>query len=173
MLNKKIVLIFSFGLVVLFTKAQTLSPHGISSTGGFSSVGGSSLSSTTGEMTMVATFSSGSIVITQGLQQPEDFNVGVAPLPYLESGIKFGPNPSTGKVNLFFNSTVGMNLIISVFDLKGALLYELPTEKLENTNFISFDFSPLPSGAYILDCKVKNLKANEQSHFSTKFNLEK
>lgn len=166
-------MIASLLMSTFFVKAQSLSPQVISSSGGYSSSGAGSLSATTGEMTMVATFSSGSVVITQGFQQPEDFNVGVAPLPEPASGISFGPNPSSGTVNLFFESTAGMEMIFSVLDLKGALLYELETVKYAGSNFLSFDLSTLPAGTYLLSCKMKESVAGMPTQFASKFTIVK
>ena len=173
MSTKRIVMISSLVMSTFFVKAQSLSPQVISSTGGYSSSGSASLSATTGEMTMVSTFSTGSVIVTQGFQQPEDFNVGVAPLPDPASGISFGPNPSSGTINLFFESTAGMNMIFSVLDLKGALLYELETVKYAGTNFISFDLSVLPAGSYLLSCKLKEPVAGMPTQFASKFTIVK
>ncbi len=67
---KKLCLLPVLFLVVLFAKAQTLSPTAIVSTGGFSSNANGSLSYSVGELTMVKTFTGNGSILTQGFQQP-------------------------------------------------------------------------------------------------------
>lgn len=170
MLTKKLFALSGLVIAACAADGQSLSPQVISSGGGYYSAGSSSLSSTTGEMTMVATFSSGSVVVTQGFQQPEDLGVGLTELPDA-GGVSFGPNPTTGRVNLFFKSTDAEEMLISVFDLKGSLITSIKTEKNESSNFITFDLSMLPAGDYLLDCRSNHKADGKATHYSTKFTI--
>ena len=67
---KKTVLILMFLLLYAGVHSQTLSPRLIASAGGSSSVSGGTVSWTMGE-TNIATFISGTTILSQGIQQPE------------------------------------------------------------------------------------------------------
>ncbi len=64
-----------------FAHAQTLSPKVISTGGGVASNGGYSLTYTTGE-TIIATLQSGSRLLSEGFQQPQNF--GVLPVTLID-----------------------------------------------------------------------------------------
>ncbi len=173
MKTKKLLLITSFLSGTLFCSGQTLSPNVISPAGGFTSGSSGSLSSTTGEMTMVATFTAGSIAITQGFQQADNHTVAVEPIEKNESAISIGPNPSTGILNVFFHSTKGMKINFRFIDIKGTVVYESIVEKAENNNYVSFDLSRFTNGTYIIEGIDIGTSKNKQNQFTQKFTITK
>ena len=97
--------------------AQSLSPQVISSSGSFASGGGYTLSQTIGEMTMVQTFAgSGSVILTQGFQQPERNNVGI--LDFTENGglLDVFPNPAVDFFRIKYEFSQSGELNIAIFN---------------------------------------------------------
>lgn len=132
--------------------SQTLSPSVISSSGAFYSNTAGMLSSTVGEMAMIETFSSGSVIITQGFQQPEDFNVAIQEISGNSAVIGFGPNPTGGSIQIVFNTLEATKLLITVSDLNGKIIHRENAEKSTQNNFIRLDLSALASGEYLIGC---------------------
>jgi hypothetical protein len=107
---KKTVLILMFFLLYAGVHSQTLSPRLIASAGGSSSVSGGTVSWTMGE-TNIATFISGTTILSQGIQQPEvdiltgsitgtAFCAGVAvSVPFTAIGYYGGSNVFTAQLS--------------------------------------------------------------------------
>ena len=113
---KKSLLLFIALAVRYSLLAQSLSPFVISSSGNYSQGGNISLSSTTGESTLISTFSSGSSILTQGFQQPNDASVGVSS-PENPISIIWYPNPAGGLLSLECDMTIGLQKTHHIRDL--------------------------------------------------------
>ncbi|MEO8085353.1 MAG: T9SS type A sorting domain-containing protein [Bacteroidota bacterium] len=143
-----------FGFIFSGTvEAQSLSPTVISSGGGFSANGSAMLSSTVGEMAMVETFNNTSVILTQGFQQPEDFNVSIKSVDHSVAGISVFPNPSSGLIKLVFETSEELDLSIVIYDLNGKIIYRNSARKATQNNFIALDLSAFAAGDYILECR--------------------
>lgn len=159
-------IIFSHQLI-----GQTLSPIVISTAGGFSANGTAMLSSTVGEMSMVETFVGANVILTQGFQQPEDFNVSVEDMDHISGGITLGPNPTRGSVHIVFSNNEALKLNISVYDATGRIIFRNAEEKQAGNNFVLLNFSSLACGEYILDCKISGSSNNQPGSFSRKISV--
>lgn len=152
--------ILSSAFLLAFTVAgfaQSLSPTVISSSGGFYSNGSGMLSATVGEP-VVETYSTASVILTQGFQQPEDFNVSVNDIDAAASGITAGPNPTHGEVQLMFSTLGNLKVRISVYDVAGKVLWRRDEEKLAGNNVVSLNLSALAAGDYFLECVTAGAK---------------
>ena len=97
---KKLLLILAFfGLMLSFLSAQTLSRQVIGSTGSANE----QLSSTTGE-TVVNTAVSGTFILTQGFQQPDNTTVGIRQPIEVVVSYNLYPNPALDLITLELNS---------------------------------------------------------------------
>lgn len=95
-----------------------LTPEVIASSGGYSEMGGYSLSYTVAEMTMVTTLSSGDVTLTQGFQQPE-----MKSIPLAEGGLMtLYPNPANDWFNIDYNFPHSGELEWLVYDIQGRLV---------------------------------------------------
>ncbi len=159
---RKLYAFILFSGLIFSAQAQTLSPTVISTSGGFTLTGGYSLSSTTGEMTMVETFSSGSSILTQGFQQPSDFNVAIPELP-TENNITIFPNPNNGSCQLLLNSIGRADIIIRLYDALGKEVYSNHINHVSVMEQFSLLFSELPNGIYWLDVKAEGSKGAQFS----------
>ena len=116
---KKVLISTVFSLFVLIAMSQTLERQVISSAGSFSTAGGITLSSTVGEVA-VTTMIAGTVVLTQGFQQPnpEDFTA-VPDEQKINLNYKIYPNPTSDQLVVEFTADKPTELSIQLFDLNG------------------------------------------------------
>ncbi|HLP51457.1 MAG TPA: T9SS type A sorting domain-containing protein [Chitinophagales bacterium] len=139
-----------FSLFPLFhLKAQSIERSVISSTGNYSTGSSVSVSATVGEP-VVPTYTSGSIILTQGFQQPEnaDSVTGVSEVQAVITWTLF-PNPATTQTNLML-SEVPVNCTLHLYNLAGQLIMErkIAQQKVQHKEVI--DLHGLASGTYML-----------------------
>lgn len=128
--------------------AQTLSPTVLSTSGAYYTSANNSLSVTIGEMTMVETFSASSIILTQGFQQPEDFNVGIITVAEPDWNITAFPNPTLDYVTVQLDGNNASNVSLSLYDIAGKLITDFGA--LQNPAGTMLNISNLAAGAYVL-----------------------
>lgn len=71
-------------------------------------------------------------------------------------GFRIYPNPSKGKFNLSFNSSLNENVQIKVYDLSGRLVYDDVFQSATSKYNTTIDLSSMKSGIYISEVKVGN-----------------
>lgn len=141
---KKLLLLFIALAVHYSGKTQSLSPSVISSTGNFLSASGISLSSTTGEMAMIETYTQGSAILTQGFQQPKDIFVGIENPATDAFTLTMYPNPSAGIFKVLVHSPHSGKIKYRIIDNTGKLVWHLESsidkgffEREVSLNFLS------------------------------------
>ncbi len=135
-------------IAAVTARGQILSPTVLSSSGAYYSSANSSLSVTIGEMTMVETFTASSIILTQGFQQPEDFNVGIISVAEPGWNITAFPNPASNYVTVQLNGSAASNVSLSLYDIAGKLVSDFGS--LQNPAGTTLNLSNLAAGAYVL-----------------------
>lgn len=154
---KKIILFLISGFSVAFmADAQSIERSVIGSAGGVSSAGGVILTWTVGE-TVINTASAGSVILTQGFQQPDQGTSAVDPIR-LEAGLAVFPNPSNGifSVAAVDNSGITVNEISAeVRDGAGKLVFSQTGIDLSSGSN-QLDLSRLPGGFYSLSLNAGN-----------------
>lgn len=136
-------------LLIGVSNAQSLERSVIGSAGGFSSSGNVQISWTAGE-TVVNTASAGSVILTQGFQQPEQKSNHVVSVD-LNQVIAVYPNPSNGIFNVAFNTEMPGNSSFTTELFDGAGKLALRYEKIDlNAGPARIDISSLPAGLYTL-----------------------
>ncbi len=148
MKNILVIIVFLLPLAVF---SQTLDRQVIGSAGAYAEAGNISMSYTVGEA-VVATGTSGTIVLTQGFQQPDNMMVGIESI---ESGISINayPNPTSGEIILDFTVVNPAEFTIEIFDVSGKLMMNPETLKVENSTKHQMDFSEFSSGNYFIVMK--------------------
>ncbi len=128
----------------------------ISTAGNLSNSANLQVSATSGEI-VVSTESSGTIILTQGFQQPalEDF-VGTINIDNLKLDISISPNPTISTINLIIKSPNHANLKMETLDLTGKRVFPMQTISFTGETKKTLDFSQLPSNTYLLLFKDKN-----------------
>src|ERR1035437_9736210 len=116
----KILLLIIFATGFYYVKAQSLSPFVVSASGGFYANSTAQLSFTTGEMTMVETFSKPGNILTQGFQQPDsNLSTSIINLPEAGLQIKVFPNPATDQLSVSIRADKDMSYRFSMTDIIG------------------------------------------------------
>ena len=137
--------------------AQTLSPFVISSSGGFYSGGGNTLSTTVGEMTMVQTFTGGTSILTQGFQQPTDFNVGIPVLSSpSQNSVTVFPNPNSGIFTLMINMEKDADVSLRIFDAIGREVYFDKMKHASGISQVGLRLTDLIDGIYWMELHAEN-----------------
>jgi len=137
---KKIILFSIAMLIGLAISAQEV----VSSGGESQSAAGLQLSWTLGEP-VIETFSSGSIILTQGLHQSKLTATALTDLLFPGIELKVFPNPTQDFVTIHLNERLE-NTHYILFDLAGKIL---DTKKITNSE-TRLDMIEYPSGIYIL-----------------------
>jgi hypothetical protein len=170
MKNKLLIVTAMFAALCFRAHTQTLSPTVISSSGGFYTSANAMLSTTVAEMTMVQTFTSGSNILTQGFQQPEEITTGIVEEPVVSGSILIYPNPNSGSFLVSFNNNDNAQTSIRIYNLAGQVVMEKQETPSIGLNTINFDISAYSQGMYILELATTNSKGETNSTYH-KINL--
>ena len=122
----------------------------IGSTSHTSTSGSLMITSTLGEA-VVATSVSGTLIFTQGFQQPvENGNVSIKDWEIIAE-YSFYPNPTSGHLTLEFSTTRPTILMVELFDLRGRKLSQPAMEiRVNGLTKTSMDLSQFADGIYQL-----------------------
>ncbi|MEI6853874.1 MAG: T9SS type A sorting domain-containing protein, partial [Bacteroidota bacterium] len=142
---------------------QTLSPVVISSSGGFYSAGGNSLSVTIAEMTMVQTFTQPSNILTQGFQQPEQLTTSVAEIEAMQGEVAVYPNPSNGQFNISYNALNDGDFMVMIYNMVGQVVFDQTYGGSFGSNIISLNIGQFGQGIYMLELKSTDLNGKQKS----------
>jgi hypothetical protein len=163
---KKYILCFLASAFIISAHSQSLSPTVIASSGGFSSVGGVSLSYTVGEMSAVQTFtdSAGHNILTQGFQQPNDIVNGLLDIEKGTDGsFSVYPIPAQTMVWYGYEFNEAGKAEVSLFNILGQKMDYTLTESYESGKLVhSFDCSSYASGNYVLSVKFTTSTGREE-----------
>lgn len=170
MKHKLLGILLSLILCSGFVQSQSLSPSVISSSGGFYTSASAMLSFTVAEMTMVQTFTSGSNILTQGFQQPEDLTVGITENTVSSGEMVIYPNPTHGVFTLSFNSLKSGENTIKLYNLVGQEVMKRVISQTTGANTIAMDIGSLSQGIYMLEMKAVNTKGEMTTNYC-KINL--
>ena len=155
---KRTILIVLFCGSILASKAQTLSPTVLSTTGNYSVVGNVSLSSTVGEMAAIQTFTSGNgaTILTQGFQQPNDHLIGLLEIEKGADGsFSVYPNPTSARLWFGYEFPQTGKIEVSLYNIIGQKLDFTLTETYESGKLLhNFDCSAYAAGDYVLSVKL-------------------
>ena len=152
---KKILLAVLTIAAINVSNAQSLSPTVIATAGNYSSVGGTSLSSTVGEP-VIQTLSQSSTILTQGFQQPNDIINGLLDIEKEADGaFSVYPNPTNAKLWFGYEFTQKGKIEVSLFDIAGRKLDYTLDETYESGKLVhSFDCTSYAAGNYVLSVKL-------------------
>lgn len=141
--------LISFGCSAFIGQGQiTLERQVIANAGSFDTAGDISLSWTLGE-TITETVSGGTLILTQGFQQPDPEEIdpnAVKEIPLEALGIKVFPNPASMEVVIQASKPDELPLGVQLFGMSGQLVL---TQKLIGPN-TTLNVGDLPDGVYIL-----------------------
>lgn len=121
-------------------------------TGGFADTPNLKVSDTVGE-TAVSTVISGTVILTQGFQQP-----GENEITDLEEAIELSyrmyPNPTSDLLTVEVSLDQPLDIVVEVFDLSGRAFPEMrQTLNAFGSSKASLSLAHLPTGIYLLSLK--------------------
>lgn len=147
---KKPNLFFLFLLTASLTlSAQvTLAPSVIASGGGYAESGNISISWTLGEVA-VSTLTGGSMMLTQGFQQPFDIGVGIGEKEVF-CNISVYPNPVKDELRIRFDMVKPGDFLMEVQDVTGRLVGQLQHKQVSPGDIILLNTSSYTNGVYFL-----------------------
>lgn len=155
---------WTFTMLICYSlNAQTLSPISISSSGGFFSAGGNSLSFTLAEMTMVQTFAQPTNILTQGFQQPELITTDIVEFESLQGEIVIYPNPSNGQFNIGFNANNDDDYQVKIYNMVGQIVFAKTYVTSIGLNTITLNLNQLGQGIYMLELSSASIKEKQKT----------
>jgi hypothetical protein len=150
-------------LLSISTYAQSLSPMVISSSGGFYSAGGNTLSVTVAEMTMIQSFIQSANMLTQGFQQPEQLTTAIAENEVMQGDVSIYPNPSNGQFNISYNTLNGGDYSVRIFNGIGQVVFDQSYGAAPGPNITSFDIGQFRQGIYMLELRTTDSNGKQIS----------
>jgi hypothetical protein len=131
--------------------SQSALPFVIASSGGYYSGSSFTVSYTVAEMSAVETFSSPSIILTQGFQQPENLYTLIKEISAIDPDIHIYPNPVavSEKIRFAWRLAGDSKVNVDVYDVAGRLI---STTLFENPSGLTEHILDPPGkqGMYIL-----------------------
>lgn len=151
MAMKQIILYSLLGLLSLATlRAQSIERSVIGATGGYAQTSSGSVSSTVGEIA-TTTVSSGSVILTQGFQQPVQGDFTSIRRPELTVRYQVYPNPTAEALHIELDSPEPIDLQLTLVDMQGRTVGGFDKSfNLVGSQRQSWDLSPLSEGTYVL-----------------------
>lgn len=157
---KYVLLLAGFTLSLNLLSAQSLSRQVISATGSANN----QLSYTVGEP-VIETAVSGSFILTQGFQQPDQTAVNIKKPLQVQVDYKLYPNPSHDLITLELSSEKLLNLKVDVIDMAGKQVKGAEAIKLEGLTKRQFDVSKFASGSYLMRIMTESNEAIKTLRF--------
>ena len=153
-MRRNIILITS--LLFLFAAlpgayGQSIIPATLNATGGSAIAGSNEFDWSVGEMTMVSTFETSSLIVTQGVLQPVDTlkTTGIAQIKLLRN-IRVFPNPTNNFVNIDYSAETQGVLQYKLIDMTGKILLERTIQAQQGTNTEQISLAGMASASYLL-----------------------
>ncbi len=142
-------------------RGQSITPSVLNASGGSGTIGSNTFEWSVGEI-MVATLSSTSLIVTQGVLQPKGGPASIADDP-LTPRLDVFPNPSSSVVNIQFNSPGSGTLISRVIDVTGKVLIEDAATVKQGSTTRQLDIRQFACATYMLQVTYKTEDNTEKS----------
>jgi Secretion system C-terminal sorting domain len=172
---KKLYILFVIYFSAFALNAQTVAPHVLAATGGYSTLPGGSISYTVGEMTMVQTFTGGNNILTQGFQQPNDITLGILDLTQDAFGsFVIYPNPAVDAAWYAYQFPEQGEINVTLYNSLGQKLAEVYHSHYSGGKQIEqLNSSALASGMYYLTLNFVSTQTGAGHTVSKKFQVIK
>ena len=151
-------------------RAQSIGPSTLNSSGGSGPIGSYEFDWSVGEMSLVSTFSSSSIVVTQGVLQPLDawpLDIGNSALL---TQLKVFPNPAESIVNIQYSVQAAGSMTYRLMDVSGKTLESGSENVKQGTLNKQLNISSLACASYMLEVIVSR---EDGTNESTSFKIQK
>lgn len=142
-------------------RGQSITPSVINNSGGSGNIGSNTFEWSVGEI-MVNTFTTPSVIVTEGVLQPNLSTSSIAVSPTIQ-GISVFPNPANSIVNIQLEAKSEGTLIYRLMDVAGRTINEQVSEIKAGTVTRQLDIKHLACANYMLQVFYKVPGAQEQS----------
>jgi hypothetical protein len=138
-------------------RAQSAAPATLNSTGNTSIIGSNEFDWSVGEMTMVSTFATPGIVITQGVLQPSELQPTAVPVTgALTKQLQVFPTPATSVVNIKYSSPGQGFLSYKFMDMNGKMMKTQSLNVAMGTTVEQINVAELACATYMLEVTVNS-----------------
>jgi hypothetical protein len=151
---KRLLLLITIVVVSVTAFGQKNSPAIINAVGGQSVVNNNTYEWSIGELVLVNTFSSSTLVVTQGVLQPFQKDNNVDPANYLASNLKLYPVPTDATLYLQPNFSAGSKLNYVVQDITGKQLMKQEVQLASGIERQTINMSAFASATYIVTVQL-------------------
>lgn len=170
MKKKCILTLWVIGVAALQGHAQSIGPSTLNASGGSASVAGNLYEWSVGEMTMISTFSSSGLVVTQGLLQPSATGgTGVGNSPQITQHLDVFPNPADYILYLNPRFRGPVTLQYSLLDMTGRTVLSQKAFLPTGTEKQSLLLSHLAAGQYMLSVVLDD----QGDHYNAAYKIQK
>lgn len=124
-----------------------------------------------GEMLSINTYSTSSIIVTEGLLQPVNLvtSIDESTLNQAQSMITVYPNPTMDLVNIQIEEGISGKVVYTVRDMSGKIVSQQDSEAPNGQNPIAVDFTQAVKGQYSLQIQFNK----DGSAISKTYNIQK
>jgi hypothetical protein len=167
---KKIILILMAFAGSINIRAQSVGPKTLNAAGGTGTAGSVEIDWSVGEMTLVSTFSGGSVVVTQGVLQPTDaWPVDVGNTALLKQ-LEVFPNPASSVVNIRYAAQAAGTLTYRLMDVTGKELAEKNVDVKQGIITEQLNISTLACATYMLEVSIRQADGKNET---TSYKIQK
>ena len=135
---------------------QSIFPSTLNATGGTARIGTKEFEWSVGEIALVSTFTTSSIVVTQGVLQT-NFGPKVTEVPgttNLGDYLQIFPNPTSDAINIRYNAANDGVIEIRFIDMAGRLISAQKSDVKQGANNQKIDIAHLAAATYMLEVYV-------------------
>jgi hypothetical protein len=151
--------------------SQMVVPSAVNSAGGSAIIGGNSYDWSFAEMVVISTSTSANLIVTAGLLQPIDPNVGEAELESAKGILNVFPNPAEDLLNLESSFHSSGNLSYQLYDMSGKSILLNSSDQKAGINLETLSLKGCAPGHYLLKVVFTSLKSDE--NFMQTFKIQK
>ena len=157
---KKVVLLIPLTLIgATLVRAQSVGPATVNAAGNSKVIGSNQFDWSVGEMSIVSTFSTPGIVITQGVLQPSETDHTGVPVTTLNKQLQVFPNPASSVVNLEYDAQSAGILTYDLMDITGKIITKKVVKVKPGTTTEQISVSDLACATYMLKVSVSSNNA--------------
>jgi type IX secretion system substrate protein len=156
-MNQYRILLSAFILLVGLQNSygQSVTPSTLNGAGGTGIAGGYTIDWSFGEMTMVNTCTTPSVIVTQGVLQPSlSPSLGVISNSNFAHDLQVFPNPANSIINLEYRSVASGSLSYRLMDLTGKIIVSNTKEVTQEITMEQLNISQLSAAIYMLEVTI-------------------
>ena len=160
---KKLKMLF---LLLCTTSSVLMAQSTLNAAGGETTIGGNTYEFSIGEMALVSTLSTASVIVTQGLLQPTpQWPTNTKDLIISKDVLKVYPNPASAIVNLQPQFSTGGTMQILLLNANGKTMLRKDYRLAAGREKQQIDISQYAQGNYILNVNFSNGKNKSKNSY--------